>query len=73
MALIQINAEFKALLNVLERIARACEIAVGLAPPPTGAPPEDEGPAVSYSTPEDALRAEWESRAGVPTAEQELP
>lgn len=75
MPLIQINAEFKALLTVLERIARACEMAVGIVPAPVDAKePEYDprNPAVTYSDNAALLREEWRAKAGLPEEEEPL-
>ena len=70
---ITLNAKLDRIESLMERIATALELAVGISPtrPDDFEPVEDaKNPAVSYSTHDDLLRAEWAAKSGVPVGEE---
>lgn len=67
---ITLNAKLDRIETLMERIARAMELAVGM-PSPNAKEPEFDAanPAVSYSSEAELLRQEWAAKNGLPTDE----
>lgn len=71
---ITLNAKLDRIEALMERIARALEVTVGIASVADAKEPvyDANNPAVTYSDNAQLLREEWRTRAGLPEEEEPL-